>query len=123
MKHSVKRQEGLKMLIERGDIIWIEDDPFSKGHEQKGKRPALVISSGKFNKVTKMAIVCPITSKVKGFPFEVPVNNKTISGVVLSHHVKTIDLEARKASKACNAPKNCLDETIKNVKAILEIDL
>ena len=78
----------------QGEIIWIDFDPQS-GHEQAGRRPALVISQTAYNHRIGRAFVCPITSKVKGYPFEVPVKTVSISGVVLSDHLKNLDWQAR----------------------------
>ena len=78
----------------QGEIIWIDFDPQS-GHEQAGRRPALVISQTAYNQRIGRAFVCPITSKVKGYPFEVPVQTASVSGVVLSDHFKNLDWQAR----------------------------
>lgn len=79
-----------------GDVIWINFDP-TKGHEQAGKRPALVLSNTKYNDATGMALVAPITSKVKSYPGEVrlPINRK-FEGVVLADHIRNIDWIVRK---------------------------
>ena len=78
----------------QGEIIWIDFDPQS-GHEQAGRRPALVISKAAYNQRIGRAFVCPITSKVKGYPFEVPIQTKSVKGVVLSDHLKNLDWQAR----------------------------
>jgi mRNA interferase MazF len=77
----------------KGDIVWVEFNP-QKGHEQKGHRPAVVISSYKYNQKTGLAVVCPVTSKIKGYPFEVVLDGK-IKGAVLSDQVKSLDYKAR----------------------------
>jgi mRNA interferase MazF len=82
---------------QQGEIIWIDFDPQS-GHEQAGRRPALVISQTAYNQRIGRAFVCPITSKVKGYPFEVPVQTGSVSGVVLSDHFKNLDWQARSTS-------------------------
>jgi mRNA interferase MazF len=81
----------------QGEIIWIDFDPQS-GHEQSGRRPALVISQTTYNQRIGRAFVCPITSKVKGYPFEVPIKTKSVTGVVLSDHLKNLDWQARGTS-------------------------
>ena len=81
----------------QGEIIWIDFDPQS-GHEQSGRRPALVVSKTAYNQRLGRAFVCPITSKVKGYPLEVPIQTKSVSGVVLSDHLKNIDWQARKTT-------------------------
>lgn len=78
----------------QGEIIWIDFDPQS-GHEQSGRRPALVISQTAYNQRIGRAFVCPITSKVKGYPFEVAIQTKSVTGVVLSDHLKNLDWRAR----------------------------
>ncbi len=82
-------------IPERGDLIWLNFTPQS-GHEQAGKRPAIVLSPQKYNRKTGLLITCPITSKIKGYPFEVAVDGKNISGVVLSDQVKNFDWKTRK---------------------------
>jgi mRNA interferase MazF len=83
-----------KQAPKQGEIIWIDFDPQS-GHEQAGRRPALVLSHTTYNQTLKRAFVCPITSKVKGYPFEVRIKTATIDGVVLSDHFKNIDWTTR----------------------------
>lgn len=84
----------------RGDIIWLEFDPRS-GHEQGGTRPALVISPQEYNAKSGLCLAMPITSKIKGYPFEVLVKCKKIEGVILSDHIKSLDFRARNA-KFCD---------------------
>ncbi len=86
--------QATRQAPKQGEIIWIDFDPQS-GHEQAGRRPALVISQTAYNQRIGRAFVCPITSKVKGYPFEVPVQTASISGVVLSDHIKNLDWKAR----------------------------
>lgn len=81
-------------IPEAGDIAWISFDP-QAGHEQAGRRPGLVISPAKYNGPTGFALVCPITSKVKGYPFEVPIAGKRIEGVVLTDQLRSLDANAR----------------------------
>lgn len=78
--------------LNQGDVVWVNFTS-SKGHVQGGRRPALVISKSPYSLRSGLAIVCPITSKVKGYPCEVPILCK-ISGVVLSDHIQTIDIIA-----------------------------
>ena len=81
---------------QQGEIIWLDFDPQS-GHEQAGRRPALVLSKTAYNQRIGRAFVCPITSKIKGYPFEVIVKTDAINGAVLSDHFKNIDWRARRA--------------------------
>ncbi len=92
-------------IPERGDLIWLNFTP-QAGHEQAGKRPAIVISPSSYNSKTDLMLACPITSKIKNYPFEVLINGKKISGVVLSDQVKSLDWKAREATfieKAANS--------------------
>ena len=86
----------------RGDLIWVNFTP-QAGHEQAGRRPALVLSPAAYNRKTGLAIACPVTSHAKGYPFEVVLpDGLPVSGVVLADHVRNIDWQARHASRiAC----------------------
>jgi mRNA interferase MazF len=80
---------------DRGDAIWVDLDP-TVGHEQGGRRPAIVLSPARANDISDLAIVCPITNRIKNYPFEVllPVG-LLVSGAILANQVKTIDWRAR----------------------------
>lgn len=81
-----------------GDLVWLTFDPQS-GSEQAGRRPALVISLRRYNEAAGLAVMCPITSKPKGYRFEVPLSKEgPVQGVVLADHVKSLDWRARKAT-------------------------
>ena len=80
----------------RGDVVWISFSP-QRGHEERGHRPAVVLSKRSYNERSGLALVCPVTSRVKGYPFEVPVKTKTITGVALADQVRSIDWRVRKA--------------------------
>jgi mRNA interferase MazF len=96
----------------RGDLVWIDFDP-QAGHEQAGRRPALVISPGSYNARVGLALVCPVTSRVKGYPFEVVLpDGRDISGVVLADQVRSVDWRARKCTFADRAPTELLDEVL-----------
>ncbi len=83
---------------DRGDIVWIDFNPV-RGHEQGGRRPALVISSITYNAKSGLALVCPITSQVKGYPFEVEFKTKVAHGVILADQIRGIDWTERNAEK------------------------
>lgn len=83
-----------KYVPSRGDVVWIDFDP-TLGHEQSGRRPAVVISPEKYNKMSGQAIFCPITSKTKGYVFEVPFTGKKIKGAVLTDQLRTMDFNER----------------------------
>ena len=85
-------------IPDRGQIVWIDFDPQS-GHEQSGRRPALVVSPADYNEKVGLSLLCPITSQVKGYPFEVEIpKGLGVSGVILSDQVKSLDWRARKAT-------------------------
>lgn len=89
---------------ERGDVVWITMNP-SVGHEQSGRRPALVLSPGSYNGKVGLAILCPITGQVKGYPFEVAVpDGLPVQGVILSDQAKSLDWRSREAEFLCKAP-------------------
>ena len=104
-----------------GDIVWLSFNPQS-GHEQSGRRPALVISPLVYNGKTNLAIFCPITSQVKDYPFEVKLSEDLeISGVILSDQIKNLDWKAREAEFICKLPKSLLTETLNKINALLNI--
>ena len=82
-----------------GDLIWLTFDP-QAGHEQAGRRPALVLSPKIYNQRSGLALVCPVTHQTKGYPFEVTVpSGHDVTGVILADHVKSVDWKARRAEK------------------------
>jgi mRNA interferase MazF len=82
-----------------GDLVWLTFDP-QAGRKQAGRRPALILSPMAYNRKAGLALVCPVTSQIKGYPFEVPVpNGYGVTGVVLADHIKGEDWRARRASK------------------------
>ena len=100
-----------------GDIIWLDFSPQS-GHEQKGRRPALVISNDFFNLRTGLALVCPITSKKKTYPLHVELTNTTkITGYIMVEHIKSIDFSARNGQLIERAPQKILDEVLSRLHA------
>ena len=96
-------------IPDRGDLIWIDFNP-QAGREQAGRRPALVISPLKYNKVTGLCILFPVTSKVKCYPFEVKITTMKITGVILSDHVKNLDWRIRHAEYIEKASAGVLEE-------------
>jgi mRNA interferase MazF len=97
---------------EKGDFITLSFDPQS-GHEQKGRRPALVISNSLFNQATGLAIVCPITNTNRGIPFHLPVpSSSSLTGFVMAEQVKSIDYIARKAKFVENAPSQFVEDVV-----------
>lgn len=99
--------------------MWLDFNPQS-GHEQKGRRPALVLSYQSYNKKTGLGIFCPITSKVKGYPFEVGISGKTINGCVLSDQIKSLDWKKRNIEYIERIKEGLLHEVLKKIKVIIE---
>ena len=105
----------------RGDIVWLAFSP-QAGHEQSGRRPALVLSPEAYNRKVGLAVFCPVTSRAKGYPFEVTVpEGLKASGVVLSDQVKSLDWRARKASFCCRLSEDALREVVAKLGAILRL--
>ena len=107
-----------KYIPKRGDIVWTNFDP-AAGHEQMGKRPAIVLSPAHFNKTIRLAMVAPITSRVRGHGFEVTLNGKKVKGVVLCHQVKMIDFSARGIQFAEKAMNTVTNDVLAKVRAII----
>lgn len=107
-------------LPDRGDIIWLAFDP-QAGHEQAGRRPALVVSPKSYNSKTGLALFCPITSQVKGYPFEVALPQRSaVSGVVLSDQLKSLDWRVRQAEFICTMPGDLVLKVLKRVEVLLK---
>jgi mRNA interferase MazF len=103
---------------DRGDIIWLVLDP-RVGHEQSGRRPVLVVSPQLFTEHTGLAVVCPITSKAKGLPFEIQLKKTKTAGVVLPIHVRSADVIARRAQFIEKIPAATLRQVVQSVEAII----
>ena len=102
-----------------GDIVWLTFNP-QAGHEQAGRRPAIVLSRKEYNQKTGLAVFCPITSNPKGYPFEVVIDGKKIKGVVLADHIKNLDWKARKAKFIEKAEPSALSEVISKFSVIIQ---
>ena len=107
-----------RYIPERGDIVWLNFNPGS-GHEQKGKRPAIVVSPKEYNEKVGLALFCPITSKTKNYPFEVKIVNKIINGVVLSDQIKSLDWKARGTEFISKEAPEIIDEIINKISVLL----
>jgi mRNA interferase MazF len=106
---------------ERGDVVWISFTP-QAGHEQAGHRPALVLSPQSYNAKVGLAILCPITDQVKGYPFEVKIpTGLKASGVILSDQVKSMDWRARKATRICSLPDATIRQVLNKVGTLLDV--
>ena len=107
---------------ERGAVVWLEFSP-QAGHEQAGHRPALVVSPRAYNVKAGLALFCPITSRVKGYPFEVVLPpGFRVSGAILSDQVKSLDWRARKANRIAQAPKDVVDEVLAKLSRLMGED-
>lgn len=102
-----------------GDLVWLKFTP-QAGHEQAGRRPALTLSNREYNRKTGLGLFCPVTSTEKGYPFEVRVRGKSISGVVLADQVKSLDWRARKARLIEVVSPEVLEEAKAKVAALLD---
>ncbi|MCH7625259.1 MAG: endoribonuclease MazF [Chloroflexi bacterium] len=103
----------------RGDAVWISLNP-QAGHEQAGRRPAIVLSPESYNGRVGLAILCPVTNQIKGYPFEVAIPpGLDITGVILSDQVKSLDWRARRAEFIATLPNDTITEALQKIGAIL----
>ena len=107
----------MSFVPDRGDVIWINFDP-QAGREQACHRPALVLSPKAYNRKTSLCIVCPITSQIKGYPFEVAIRDDDLS-VVLADQVKSLDWNVRKAKRKGSVSDDVLAEVIGKLSALI----
>ena len=102
-----------------GDLVWLTFDP-QTGHEQRGRRPALILSPRAYNTRARLAVACPVTSRAKGYPFEVALpDDGAVTGVILADHVKNLDWNARGAVFAAAAPPDVLNEVRERLRVLL----
>ncbi len=107
-------------IPKRGDVVWISFNP-QAGHEQAGRRPAIVLSPKAYNQKVGLAILCPITNQAKGYPFEVSLPEKVgVTGVILSDQVKSLDWRVRKAEFKASLPEEVIDEVLAKLGTLLE---
>ena len=103
----------------RGDIVWLTFTP-QIGHEQAGHHPALILSPELYNRKVGLALVCPVTTQVKGYPFEVPIpKGLEVSGVVLADQVKSLDWKARRARFCCTVPTTIIAEVLRKLAPLI----
>ena len=113
------RRKG-EYVPERGDAVWITLDP-QTGHEQAGRRPALVLSPSAYNGRVGLALLCPITTQVKGYPFEVRLPaGLPVAGVVGADQVKSLDWRARKATRIAAVPEEIVTQVVSRLQTLLE---
>lgn len=106
---------------DRGDIVWVDFDP-QAGHEQAGRRPALIVSPQSYNQKVGLVLLCPITNQRKGYPFEVPLPKALeVAGVVLADQIKSMDWHTRRAEFCCKAPTATVLEVIGKAQSLLAV--
>lgn len=106
-------------IPQRGDVVWITLNPQS-GHEQAGRRPAVVLSPGIYNEKVELAVLCPVTNQIKDYPFEVRVpDGLPVSGVILADQVKSLDWRVRNAEWICTLPPRVVEEILQKLDALL----
>ncbi len=102
-----------------GDVVWITLNP-QAGYEQAGRRPAVVLSPQNYNGKTGLAIFCPITNQIKGYPFEVIIPaGLSVAGAILSDQVKSLDWRARNAELICTLPTDTISEVLQKLGTLL----
>lgn len=106
-----------KYVPKRGDLVWVHFDP-QMGHEQAGHRPALIISPREYNAKTGPALMCPVTSKSKGYPFEVKLCSE-IKGIVLSDQIKSFDWKARGAEYICRVSNGTIRDVLAKLNSLI----
>jgi len=105
---------------ERGDVVWLQFNP-QAGSEQTGRRPALVISPKSYNQRVGLALVCPITSRIKGYPFEVEVpRGMGMEGAILCDQIKSLDWRVRNAKRIGSVPQSVMQEVAARILALVD---
>ena len=108
-----------RYIPDRGDVVWLTLDP-QAGHEQSGRRPALVLSPASYNGKTELAVFCPVTNQIKGYPFEVVIpDGHRVSGAALSDQLKSLDWKARRAEFLCSLPEAVIKDVIQKAIVLL----
>lgn len=112
----------MSYVPERGHLVWLGFTP-QAGHEQAGRRPAAVLSPKAYNAKVGLCLACPVTTQVKGYPFEVEIPpGLPVSGVVLSDQLKSLDWRAREVSFICVLPAGATEEILAKASVLLEAD-
>ena len=109
-----------RYVPKRGDVVWLHFSP-QAGHEQAGRRPAVVLSPESYNQKTSLALFCPVTNQVKGYPFETLLpSSLPVQGVALCDQIKSLDWTARKAELICELAEETLDDVMGKALALLK---
>lgn len=107
-----------KYIPDKNDIIWIDLNP-TRGHEQSNTRPVLVLTPKEYNKILGLFVGCPITSQIKGYPFEVTIEEHKVKGAVLADQVRSMDWKNRKPKYIQTASLDLVKEVERNIKMLL----
>lgn len=103
----------------RGDVVWISLNP-QAGYEQSGRRPAVILSPQPYNDKVGLALLCPITNQVKGYPFEVVIpSDQSVTGAILADQVKSLDWRTRNAEFICALPIKIISEVLQKISLLL----
>jgi len=109
----------MSYVPDHGDVVWLSFDP-QAGHEQAGRRPALVLSPRSYNSKVGLGLFCPITSKIKNFPFEVQIpEGAKVAGVVLSDQVRSLDWQVRNAELIEQFKDSVMEKVLERVRTLL----
>jgi mRNA interferase MazF len=108
----------IEYIPERGDLVWVNFNP-TKGHEQNGERPAFVISPKIYNEKAGLVLLCPVTSKIKGYPFEVELKGNNIGGAILTDQIRSVDWRARRVKKIESVPVSLAQEVRAKILALV----
>jgi mRNA interferase MazF len=105
---------------QRGDLVWLDFDQ-QTGHEQRGRRPAVVLSPWRYNRRTELAVFCPVTSQAKGYAWEVPIpDGLGVSGVILADQMRSLDWKKRRAKFAGTLPRAILEEVMDKAMTLID---
>lgn len=116
----MKRGERRPYVPDRGDVIRISFNP-QQGHEQAGRRPAVVLSPQAYNGKVGLAVLCPITNQIKGYPFEVFIpKGLSVTGAILADQVKSLDWRIRNAERMCTLPSDTITEVLDKLGTLLK---
>ena len=119
MQQEMRFGEIMAYIPNRGDVVWILFNP-QAGHEQSRRRPAFVLSPVSYNSKVGLALLCPITNQINGYPFEVLIpDGLKISGAILSDQLKNLDWKERQAELVCKLPSATMDEVLQKLNTLL----
>lgn len=114
-------RSGKQYVPERGEAVWLSFNP-QAGHEQAGRRPAVVLSPSLYNRKSGLAVFAPVTNQVKGYPFEVVLpDGLAITGAILADQLKSLDWQARNTVLICQLPPETIREVLRKAGALLSL--